>query len=430
MEFCVLGPLEVRDSDRPVAIGGGRRRALLALLLLHPNEVIPAEQLIDELWEGRPPRTAAKGLQVHVSHLRKELSLGAHDNENGAALLTRSTGYVLQVDPETIDAVRFEHALADAGRAREEGRTKQAAALLREGLALWRGPPLVDFAYEVFARDEIARLEELHLLALEDRIDADFALGHHREVLAELEQLVAAHPSRERVRGLLMLGLHRSGRRPDALDVYHEGRERSIAELGLELGEDLRSLQEGILADDHALAAPPHGPGPTQRRPALVISVGALLLACAAGAAFLLDDRERLIVDRPVVDVAVNAVAGVRSDGRPAFALPLPGRPTAIAAHGDQVYAVSVDASALTIADARTRRIVRTVPLVMRPAAVAARGNAVWIADARRGLAVRFRVGHAWVAARATWRRRPPIRPSRRADSTGHRLRSRRTTPG
>src|SRR5215216_794016 len=161
MEFRLLGPLEVLDAGQQVAVGGHKRRALLALLLLHRNEVGPAERLIDELWDGRPPTTAAKGLQVQISQLRKELARVS--DPNGAALLTRASGYVLQVAPETVDIDRFERALADGERARAAGRPEKALAHLSEALELWRGSPLVDFAYEAFAQDEIVRLEELRL---------------------------------------------------------------------------------------------------------------------------------------------------------------------------------------------------------------------------------------------------------------------------
>ena len=167
MEFRLLGPLEVADGRGEVAVGGGRRRALLAILLVHRNEVVPADRLIDELWDGGPPASANKALQVHVSQLRKDLG------SNGTSLRTRAGGYVLEVEPASIDVARFEQHVRDGERARADGRDGDAADRLREGLQLWRGPPLVDFAYAGFAQDEIARLDELRLAALEERIEAD-----------------------------------------------------------------------------------------------------------------------------------------------------------------------------------------------------------------------------------------------------------------
>jgi DNA-binding SARP family transcriptional activator len=178
MEFRLLGPLEVADGRGEVAVGGGRRRALLAILLVHRNEVVPADRLIDELWDGSPPASANKALQVHVSQLRKDLG------SNGTSLRTRAGGYVLEVEPASIDVARFEQHVRDGERARADGRDGDAADRLREGLQLWRGPPLVDFAYAGFAQDEIARLDELRLAALEERIEADLALGRHRQVVA------------------------------------------------------------------------------------------------------------------------------------------------------------------------------------------------------------------------------------------------------
>src|SRR5919204_1193315 len=281
MEFRLLGPLEVLDAGRDVAITAGKRRALLTLLLLHRNAVVPADRLIEELWSGRPPPTAANSLQVHVSQLRKELVAAAGTDE--AALLTRAGGYVLEVPNDSVDIARFEDAVAAGEHALADGRPADAAARLRDALELWRGPPLVDFTYEAFAQDEIARLEELRLVALEERIDADLALGRHRRVVAELEALVAAHPLRERLRGQLMLALYRCGRKADALETYRDGRRRSVDELGLEPGPALRELEARILDDSDDLAAPPRaGSLRAGRRVPLALAVAGLLMAGAA----------------------------------------------------------------------------------------------------------------------------------------------------
>jgi DNA-binding SARP family transcriptional activator/streptogramin lyase len=409
MDFRLLGPLEVADDRGEVPVGGGRRRALLALLLLHRNEVVPSDRLIDALWDGRPPPTAAKALQVHVSGLRKDLAQGA--GGNGAALRTRAGGYVLEVAPGDVDVARFERAVAEGEQARVEGREREASALLREGLAMWRGPPLVDFAYDGFAQREIARLGELRLAALEQRIDADLALGRHRQVVAELEDLAAANPLRERLRGQLMLALHRCGRQADALEVYRTGRSRSVAELGLEPGAELRELQDRILADDPQLAPPPpppRAPWPERRAPVAIFVAGVLLVAAAV--AVLLRETGGGEPSRaaPALDIAPNSVAGLDArSGRALFAVPLPGRPTDMAAAGDRLFAVSIDSSALTVVDGAARRLSRTVPLPMRPAAVAVDGDDVWVADGRRGLLVRMDAGYERVARRVTWKRAP-----------------------
>ena len=202
-----------------------------------------------------------------------------------------------------------------------------------------------------------------------------------------------------------MLALYRSGRRADALDVYRDGRVRSVDQLGIELGPELRELEQAILNDDSALSAPPRERPPPSTRAAVALLAAAVLLGVAAGSAFFLEQRAKDAVARPAIDLTTNAVAGLARDGRPAFAVTLPGRPTDIAALGAQLYAVSVDTPALTVADARTRRVTHSVPLPMRPAAVAVGGGDVWIVDGQRGLAVRLDGGYERVAARATWRR-------------------------
>ena len=208
MEFHLLGPLEVLEHDRVLALGGGRQRSLFAVLLLHANEVVSNDRLIDALWGQTPPQTAAKTVQVYVSRLRKELGEGR--------LVTRPPGYLLAVERSEVDLRRFEQLLAEAREADPAG----AADLLRRALALWRGPALDDLAYEPFVQNEIARLEELRRAALEQRIDADLACGRHAELVGEIDGLIAEHPLRERLRYQQMLALYRSSRQAEALDAY------------------------------------------------------------------------------------------------------------------------------------------------------------------------------------------------------------------
>jgi DNA-binding SARP family transcriptional activator len=254
MDFRLLGPLEVSESDRPLALGGVKQRSVLAILLMHANELVTTDQLIDQIWGGSPPATATKSVQVYVSRLRK--ALGAE------RVRTHPVGYVLYVEPEELDVARFEQLAAEASRIAPHG----AARKLREALALWRGPALADLAYEGFAQPEVARLEEMRLAALEQRIDADLAVGRHAELVGELEALVTRHPLRERLRGQLMLALYRSARQAEALDAYRAARNELSEELGLEPSEQLKQLEQAILRQDAALElAPDGGPEPVTR---------------------------------------------------------------------------------------------------------------------------------------------------------------------
>src|SRR5712691_10892986 len=243
MEFRILGPLEVVEEGHPVKLGGARQRALLAILLTRANEIVSTDRLIDELWGDRPPKTAANTLQYYVSQLRE--LLGAD------RIVTRRPGYLIQVEPGELDLERFERLVEEGG---SEG--------LRRALALWRGAPLADFAYDAFAQAAIGRLEELRLTALEKRIEADLALGRHGELAGELEGLVAGHPLRERPRGQLMLALYRSGRQAEALEAYQETRRALVEELGIEPSPALQELERAILRQDAALDLAGEAPVP------------------------------------------------------------------------------------------------------------------------------------------------------------------------
>ena len=246
LEFRLLGPLEVLAGGSPITLGGPKQRATLAILLLHSNHVVSVDRLADDLYAGAPPVTAVTQVQRQISDLRK--TLGA-----GAAIETRPPGYLLRVGSEQVDLHRFER-LADEGRhALDRGDADAAAELLREALALWRGAPLADLTYEAFAQVPVARLEEIRLAALEERIDAELALGCHAQLIGDLEQLIAEHPLRERLRAQLMLALYRSGRQAEALDAYWRTREELVDELGIEPGPAIRELERAILAHDPSL---------------------------------------------------------------------------------------------------------------------------------------------------------------------------------
>ena len=253
MEFRILGPLEVLEGDRPITIGGAKQRALLALLLLHANEVVPRDRLVDELWGDSPPDTAQTALQVHVSQLRKALGRDT--------ISTQRPGYLVRVEDGQLDLARFERLVEQARR--ED--PASASHRLRTALALWRGPLLSELDTG-FAQAERARLEEQRLAAVEQRIAADLELDRHAQLVSELEGLVREHPLRERLRGLLMLALYRCGRQADALEVYRSGRRLLNEELGLEPGEELRRLERAILEQDAALLGSartaPNAPGP------------------------------------------------------------------------------------------------------------------------------------------------------------------------
>lgn len=222
-----------------MTLGGARQRALLALLCLHRGTVLAVDRIVDELWGESPPQTARHMVEVYVSKLRK--LLGAD------VLATRPPGYLLAVDPEHVDVGRFERLLAEGRDALGEGDAAVAAFTLASALTLWRGPPLADFAYEPFAQAEIARLEELRVLAEEERVEAELELGKGAELVAELEELVAAAPFRERFRAQLMLALYRAGRQADALAAYQAARETLVEELGVEPGPVLHQLERAIL---------------------------------------------------------------------------------------------------------------------------------------------------------------------------------------
>jgi DNA-binding SARP family transcriptional activator len=241
LDLRLLGPLEVEDASGPIALGGQKQRALLCVLALNAGRVVAIDRLLDQLWGEHPPRTAGTSLQNMVSHLRK--ALGAD------RVQTKAPGYMLRADDDETDLGRFEHLLEEARTLTGEARGRA----LTTALALWRGPPLADFAYEPFAQGEIRRLDELRLSTLEERIDADLECGRHAELVGELEPMVADQPFREHLRGQEMLALYRSGRQAEALQTYHDGRRVLVDELGIEPGRQLQELFSLILRHDPGL---------------------------------------------------------------------------------------------------------------------------------------------------------------------------------
>jgi DNA-binding SARP family transcriptional activator len=313
MEFRLLGPLElVADEGRPIELPAGKPRLLLALLLLDGGRVVSVDRIVAGLWGEQPPATAAKVVQGYVSRLRRLLPDGV--------LLTRAPGYLLRVEDEQVDLRRFERLRREAAAAFTDSRYQGAAQLLQEGLALSRGPPLADFQYESSARDEIGRLEELGLVAFEQRLEVDLALGRHAEIVGELEALVRNEPLRERPPALLMIVLYRTGRQADALAVYQETRARLMDELGLDPKQALQELEKAILRQDPALelvaapqpepeapalaSTPPHEAGRSEERKTVTV------LFCELEARDAIDPESLRLLTTRFLEQAGSVVAG------------------------------------------------------------------------------------------------------------------------
>jgi WD40 repeat protein/DNA-binding SARP family transcriptional activator len=263
MRFGVLGPLEVIARDGPVRLGGQKQRILLALLLTRPGRVVSIDALVQGLWADAPPRSADKTLQSYVVHLRQALEPG---RPRGTVLVTRKPGYLLRVEPGDFDAARFEELATHGRRLLGAGAAEAAATTLREALGLWRGEAFEEFPQVDACAAEAARLAELRLGAVEERVEADLALGRHRELFADLEALTRQHPLRERLWGQLLLALYRCGRQADALLAYQRARASLVEELGVEPGVELRRLHAAILAQDPGLQVAPAGrPGASDR---------------------------------------------------------------------------------------------------------------------------------------------------------------------
>jgi DNA-binding SARP family transcriptional activator/Flp pilus assembly protein TadD len=299
MQVRILGPFHLEDGGRRIALSGARQRAVLASLVLHANEVVPSGQLLVELWGDDAPASAANALQAAVSRLRRVLPMGR--------LVTTASGYLLRVFPAELDAAQFEQLLFEGRDALAAGAAAQAVQLLNQAIALWRGPPLTDFRYEPFAQAEIARLDELHLAAQEERYDANLALGSAGALTAELGQMVTSHPLRERLRGQLMLALYRSGRQAEALEAYRQFRGTLLEELGLEPSSALRELQAAILRHDPVLTPGSKVSGvPQARRPVTVLCIA---LQIAPGSGATLDPEAHGVVNEQLV-AGLDAVLG------------------------------------------------------------------------------------------------------------------------
>ncbi len=382
MEFRILGPLEVLDNGREVPIRGPKLQSLLAMLLLHPGEVVSRDRLIDDLWGDDPPSTAAKTLQVHVSRLRREL---------GDVLVSRGRGYLIQVEPDQLDLERFERLVTEGRTALAERQPEQASDRLREALELWRGPPLPELAGEPFAQAQIGRLEDARLDAIENRVEADLSLGRQTEAIQELEPLVARHPYREHLRELLMLALYRAGRQADALAAYQDARNVLVEELGLEPGKRLRELHSAILAQDPGLDHPEAAPPPPRDESALpparrlwpvagavatlvLVAVAVVLLATAdeeASSQPLTDDSHAVAAIDPAT-MSVTTAASVGTN---------PG-PLAYEPKSRSLWVGNIDDESVTRIDLDPVRTGKSIAIGDRPTGLAAGDGAVWVSAA------------------------------------------------
>jgi DNA-binding SARP family transcriptional activator/glutamine cyclotransferase len=355
MEFCILGPLEVVDQGRGVKLGGTKQRSLLAFLLLNPNKAISRDRLIDALWGDQPPDTATTAIQVHVSQLRKALGRDV--------IVTQTPGYLIRVCDGQLDLERFERLVAEAQSAPPE----EVSVLLREALGLWRGTPLAEIDVP-FAHAAGARLDEQRLAALEQRIDAELALGRHAQLVPELEGLVREHPLRERLRGQLMLALYRCGRQADALEVYRSGRRLLDEELGLEPDDELQRLERAILNHDPSLQSPVVAgvkrPSLLQRRRASSHAEAPVPPDSVA----VIDLQRFRVVDHVLV-------------GR---------RPVALAIGHGSVWVANADDGTVSRIQPDRREVIRTIGIGAPPIDLAVATDAVWVANGSDGTVSRI----------------------------------------
>jgi YVTN family beta-propeller protein len=401
VDFRILGPLEVGERGMPLAISGAKQRALLAILLLNANKVVPVERLIDELWGEQPTETAAKSLQVYVSRLRKVLRTDGDADEDitgDEVLLTRPRGYMVRVEPGELDLERFERLLAEGEAALGENDPRRANDLLSEALALWRGPPLADVEFGSVARNEVGRLEELRLRAQERWIETEVALDRHAEAVGVLEALVAEHPLNERLRAQLMVALCRCGRQAEALDAYRDLRRTMVDELGLEPGSALRELERAILRQDPALTgeavaddggaerlATEAAPTPRPRRrwiPAL-LALGAAAIAGAIVAA--VDGGGGGLTVEPNSVAVIDAKTSKLIDQ-----VPVGTDPSEVSPAGGSVWVANIGDDTVSKIDQRTRRVGATIAPGTAVDGMAAGEGAVWASDNRRGITARI----------------------------------------
>jgi len=401
MEFRVLGPVEVYEGGRQLPIAAAKQRSLIAILLMHANETVSADRLIDALWGEQPPEGASHTLQVYVSQLRKTLEPDRPRGSPRQILITRGPGYLLRVGEGELDLHRFERLAQEGREALREGRAEVASAKLARALALWRGRAFADVVHEDFARDAVTRAEELRTVVLEDRVQADLSCGKEAELVPELRGQVAAHPLRERLWGQLMFALYRAGRQAEALDTYQQARRVFGDELGIDPGPDLQELERAILRHDPSLgsasrqvqdsvvaetarpeapALPPSPVVPKVGRSRPPIVVGLLMIAAATiavGSAYLAGrDEGSAFATGPNTVVAIDAetneiVDGVRvGDG-----------PAGVAVDEDVVWVANLLDGTVSRVDPGIGEVSRQGQ-IGTPTAIAVGAGAVWVLDA------------------------------------------------
>jgi peptide/nickel transport system substrate-binding protein len=373
MQFGMLGPLQVSLNGSPVGLGGPKQRALLAYLLLHANTVVTRDRLIDGLWGERPPPSTAESLDSYLSRLRK---LVGHDR-----LSRQAGGYVLRVEPGELDSEQFERMVTSTRQGAGDRDAADVARELAAALALWRGPVLADLADEPFAQNEIRRLEQERLTALEDRIDAELRMGRGAELVAELEQLTAEHPEREWLAAARMLALYRAGRQTDALAAYQAVRSWLVGELAVEPGPELREMQRRILQHDPALGQPPRLTTVASRHPRRTLAAAAVLVVAAVVTAGLVGGSGTAHARRAGL-AGNNGLAAVDTrSGGVTSVTPLSGAPGAVAGGAGSVWATDPGSAAVMRIDLATGAVVGRIAVGGQPGSIVADFGAVWAAS-------------------------------------------------
>jgi len=390
MEFRLLGPLEVHSDGELIVLAGPKQRAILTILLLDANQVVPRARLLAEVWGERAPGSE-HSLDVHISRLRKALAPAGEGNP----LIRHGRGYLLRVEEGALDLVRFEQRITAGQHALAEGRPAAAVGLLNDGLGLWRGEPLAEFADQAFAAAELGRLKEHRLAALEARVEADLALGHEAAVIGELESLVNENPYRERFRAQLMLALYRAGRQAEALAVYADTRRLLIDELGIEPGDQLRELHGYVLAQDPGLrpagsarnesagtGRPKVMPRVTRRpgwRRLARLSAAGLVAAVAALPGTLIHGNPNPAAESGTIQPGSVAFFDAQS-GRLVGDVPAGPSVGFIRAGLGSVWEME-DSGVLLQIDPRTRHVTNSIAVGVSPGDVAVGAGAVWVTD-------------------------------------------------
>ncbi len=399
LHFRLLGPLEVVDGDERLPLGGRKQRAVLAILLLHSNEVVSAERIIDMLWGESPPETAATALQGYVSRLRKVLEPERAPGSAPQLLVTQEPGYVLRLEPGQLDLERFSALLRTAREALADQRGAEASRALEDALKLWRGSPLADLENEPFATAEQARLDELRITAIEERFEAELTRGRHHDLIAEIEDHIARRPLRERPRGQLMLALYRAGRQAEALRAYQKARRTLVDDVGIEPGADLRELERRILQQDPALdhvvlvpdtaqarTPPDQAPAPRglprrRRRSAAAI---ALALVAVGGLAAVLVVGGGDADPPATAAVREGSVVSIDPDtNRVKETVVLGGTPTSVSVGEGGVWVLNADRQSVSRVDPRTR-VARTFGTGSVPTDLGAGAGALWVANGEK----------------------------------------------